>query len=492
MKRLLFLLLFCVGLYAQEKNLLLFLDRDQEELVGTDFNVSYQFVVALMQQPGTIVVSQSLLRTVMQRREQFMRNMRQSDCFESEFISLFFSIPKLVDRSSVDFVNKKMNQQWLEKKYPHVASASQEEYRQKAFNFLCFYALQKALDDWQFIQQKNGFIVCSLDEQSGNSLTIHELDRLRSSKQGSVIHALKSVVKSKKDPWVLYLSAHGYPCDEEQKTALVSGMTVSEFRSFLEFLDTKMNTTLLAYNSCFAGGTDGLSVYKKDGRDLSFSYPIIMTSITDAPTYVFGTPSGFKLPPYNFSHRLDSSDIQGHELQPFFLQHFSEFFEYAHKKFCGPECMFLINRYKECLDQGCPVYKIENMPLVRHPGSYNFIPLDDRYHFVMDTDEDEVIIADQRAVLWYQKRYRGTIYCMGTTPVFVSMLHEKNNKHTIDYLVISTDIRSFLQQAFVVLDEQNMKVVWHIRELVVQTRRGEKVYHDVRIKQDKNRVSWSY
>ena len=270
-------------------------------------------------------------------------------------------------------------------------------------------------------------------------------------------------------------------------------MTVSEFQDFLHFVDTKMNVTLLAYNSCFAGGRDGLSVYEREEKQLTFSFPIIMISLSDAPTYVFGTPSGFKLPPYSDYNQLTPADIKNRKLQPFFLQHFNDFFLYAHQKFCGPECMFLINHYKECAEDECDIFKIENMPLVRHPGVDRFMPLNEQTYFVMDDIiDDPVIIEEQKAVLWYQHLYKGTMYCIGSIPIFVSMLHQDTNIHTIREIIISTDIESFLHQAFVALEDHVSEIVWNIDRLIVQRRRGQKVYEHVHIKQNKHGVSWTY
>ena len=493
MKRLLLSFLFCMSLVAEQRNLLLFLDKDQEEQVDNDFNVSYQFVVALMQKPGSMLVSQSLLRTVMQRRDNFVQNMRNKRSVEYQFLKIFKKVQKNVATKSIYYANKVMNRQWLDTKFPRVAGLSAEDYKQVAFNFLCFYALQNVLDEWNFIKQGHGLIFCKVSRGRAKGLTEKELTTLSNARQGPIVHALSSIVKNKKDEWVIYLSGHGYPCEGKESSALVSGMTVSEFRDFLQFLDEKMNTTLLAYNSCFAGGKDGLSVYKKNGKEVTFSFSIIMTSITDAPTYVFGTPSSFRLPPYGFNNYLDESQVVNGKLHPFFLQHFSDFFEYAHQQFCGPECMFLINHYKECVERGCPIYKIENMPMVRHAGLTKFLPLDDQFHFVMsDNDNAEVVVDDQKAILWYQEEYQGTLYCMGSVPVFISMLHEKKNQHKIHELIVSTDIASFLRQAFVSLEEQNTEIVWNIDRLTVQTRRGQKIYRNVRVVQNKHGVTWVY
>ena len=497
MKRLLFLL-FCIHLAAesvQKKNLLIFLDRDHEEQPGQDFNVSYQCIISLMQKSGDIIVSQSLLRSLFQRKHIFFQNMNQRESVEGEFLKMFLLVQKSVKNKSIRWVNQQMNHRWFEKQCPKLSHLPAEEYKQVAFNFLCFFVLKTIVEEWSFVQQKNGLVLCVRDgHKMHKSLKLEQLEELQEAPQGSIIPALKAIAKHKKDEWVVYLSGHGYPCDaHHQPEPLVSGMTVHEFQEFLHFLDNKMNTILLAYNSCFAGGKDGLSVYQEKNKAVELSFPVIMTSITDAPTYVFGTPSGFKLPPYGGDNKLDESLIKDGELQPFFLQHFSKFFTYAHQQFCGPECMFLINRYKECIEHGCLIYKVENLPMIRYPHADQFLPLDEEHHFVVNgADDSQVVIQDKKVALWYQKNAHGKVYCLGSVPIFVSMFHEKNNHHQIRELISSTEIESFLRQAFVVLDERNTEIVWDIKKLIVQGKDGRKEYHNVHIKQNKKGVVWTY
>ncbi len=497
MKRLLFLL-FCITVAAQsaeKKNLLIFLDPDHEEQPGQDFNVAYQLAIALMQRPGEIILSRSLLQSLVLRKDLFLQKMNQSQSAEAEFVKMFARVQKTVKNKSLRSVNKEMDQQWFQNIFPRLSALSAEDYKQLAFNFLSFYVLKNLFDWWNVTLQKNGYILCSLHgHTSGRLLTEQELLSLPRAKAGSIIPIVKSIAKKNGEPWVIYLSGHGYPCDSrERQEPLISGMTVQEFQDFLLFLNEQINTRLLAYNSCFAGGKDGLAVYKKNGKALQLSFPVIMTSITDAPTYVFGTPSGFKLPPYTADNKLDSSLVRDGELQPFFLQHFADFFEYAHKEFCGAECMFLINHYKECLEHGCPIYKVENMPMIRYPYASEFLPLDqEQYCVVNDSDGHDIIIQDKKAALWYQKNVHQRVCCLGSMPIFISMFHEKKNHHRIDELIVSTGIESFLKQAFILLDEQSTEIVWEVKRLIAQTAAGRKEYRNVRVVQNKQGIVWNY
>lgn len=489
MKKLLFAVSLSMTIVAGEKNLLLFLDQELQEQVGQEFNVSYQFVVALMQKPGEIIVTQSLLQNIIRRKQMFQERFVDQGTVEFEFFNMFSSVQKGVAKKSIRYLNKQMDFSWVSQNFPQIARLSQEKYKQLAFNFLCYQVCQK-LESWSFVRQKNGFILCGLEQQS-KKLSQDEIVSLDPAAQGSIIPALQSVVTNKKDSWVVYLSGHGHSKSESDKDALVSGMRVGEFKAFLRFLDNNMSTTLLVYNSCFAGGRDGLSVYKNKGKDLLLSYDVIMTSIAGAPTYVFGTPSGFKLPPYSSGNQLESSDIRNGAFQPFFFQYFPEFFTYAHQQFCDDKCMFLINHYKGCLEQGCPVYQIENLPMVRHANRNKFVPLDDRDHFVVDNIRgNKIVLEDQKVALWYQSEYKGTVYCIGSPPHFISMNHEKINRHRIGEIIIAQNIQTFLAEAFVHLEDRDTETAWTIDTIIVQTRRGQKKYHNVQVMQNKDGTSW--
>jgi hypothetical protein len=486
MKRLLLIILWSLVTIADQKNLMIFLDKECEEKIGTEFNVSYQLVVALMQHAGEILVAQSLLQNIINRKDLFESNLTKSDSIESDFFKIFNMTQSVAIRESIDRINQIMNQAWFSKHFQQINQLSEEKYKHVAFNFLCFY-LFKTIEHWNFIKQENGFVLCSL-QKNKQTLSQKDILALKSDSQGSIIPALQSLIKNKKDTWVVYLSGHGHPKNGREQ-ALISGMSAQEFRVFLEFLEGFMNTTLLVYNSCFAGGPDGLSVYK----DLLLSYSVIMTSIASAPTYVFGTPSGFKLPPYSANNQLENSDIQDGNLKPFFLQSFTEFFKSAHQQFCDDTCMLLINPYKGCVKQSCSVYQFENIPMIRSPQSNRFMPLNEKDHFVFDNiKENKIMLEDQTAVLWYQKQYFGSIYCVGTTPRFISMLHAKKNQHYIHELVISTKIENFLSQAFMPLEDAETGAIWNIDRVIVQTRRGQKIYHQVQVVQNKKNATWTF
>ena len=76
---------------------------------------------------------------------------------------------------------------------------------------------------------------------------------------------------------------------------LICGLPIQEFKKSLQFFDADINTSLLYYASCFAGGNYLVAPYKKEEKDLQLSYDIIVGCASDAvatlkePAYTSGT-----------------------------------------------------------------------------------------------------------------------------------------------------------------------------------------------------------
>ena len=134
------------------------------------------------------------------------------------------------------------------------------------------------------------------------------------------------------------------------------------------------------------------------------------------------------------------------------------------------------------------------MPMVRQKGTAEFLPLDERYYCISkNLDGKKFMIDNQKAVLWYDKKYRCTVHCSGITPIFVSMSHNRVNSHTIDELIIEEGLDQFLRRAFIPLDEKNSAVTWRFNRVIVRApRRIEKQYRNVQVTQNRHRVTWAY
>jgi len=82
--------------------------------------------------------------------------------------------------------------------------------------------------------------------------------------------------------WNFYLVGHGL--NSEATTwgkSVIANLSLDEFRKMLLFLETKEKTNMFVYTSCFAGGQHLKKVYQSNGKTDRFSYPIVVTCLTD-------------------------------------------------------------------------------------------------------------------------------------------------------------------------------------------------------------------
>jgi len=78
--------------------------------------------------------------------------------------------------------------------------------------------------------------------------------------------------------WALYINGHG------RKGEIVVGAPLDAFRVFLTFLERKIKTLLLYYNSCYAAGLTNKKLYEDAEQAITRTYPfvIITQALTDA------------------------------------------------------------------------------------------------------------------------------------------------------------------------------------------------------------------
>lgn len=81
--------------------------------------------------------------------------------------------------------------------------------------------------------------------------------------------------------WMVYLVGHG------EKDQYIAGLSLPEFRDFLDFFAKKVSTKIFIYNSCYAGGENKVYAFKDTQQQAqkTYSFPIIVTSSTDTFTF---------------------------------------------------------------------------------------------------------------------------------------------------------------------------------------------------------------
>lgn len=78
-------------------------------------------------------------------------------------------------------------------------------------------------------------------------------------------------------------SCHNLMVDLRQGNKVI-GLPIDTFVKLLTFLDTDLNTNLLFYSSCSAGGKQWLDSFSKNGKPLRLSYAILADTLSEAPS----------------------------------------------------------------------------------------------------------------------------------------------------------------------------------------------------------------
>jgi hypothetical protein len=87
--------------------------------------------------------------------------------------------------------------------------------------------------------------------------------------------------------WMVYCIGHGVINNS------ITGLRISDFTKFMGFLEKKINTKILLYHSCYAGGVNKIKAFEEQASDKSavqryYSFPIIALSPADAPASLIG------------------------------------------------------------------------------------------------------------------------------------------------------------------------------------------------------------
>lgn len=109
-----------------------------------------------------------------------------------------------------------------------------------------------------------------------------------------VSNAEYTQAKRQSPRWLIYASGHGQtPSEQNNQQGRSIGLTLDMFKEFLDFINSKINTSIFVYISCYAVGTNMQLVYQ-DERKLAktYSFIIITQGVTDSVTTTY---SGYEL-----------------------------------------------------------------------------------------------------------------------------------------------------------------------------------------------------
>lgn len=464
--RLLCLLLISCSVVSQQRCLLIFQDANQEQLTDSDgMNIAHQLLTALVQKAAPILVAHNVWNHILMRQERYKISAQNTKTASSEVERILEDIDKrLRSGASLVDLNSSMNMVWYQKNFPLLAQLDTDSYKAVCFDSFCA-RLSDLLVDWTIYQAPQQYLLLipnKTDLQGFNNKKISErlhAQALKPIKYGSAtdLVACLSMLLRRNDCWSIYLTGHGYHVDQDHQTEMIAGMEIKDFQNLLLFLQQKIKTNLLVYSSCFSSGVHLVKPYFLHGKDMILNYPVIATCLTDAPVYVLGYPAGFKLPPYDATFGLEPSDIGQTGLQWYLMQNFNDFCRNSitkNKNF--KHIAQSVTVYQECYKQRCDVAKLENMPLIRPAKESFFVPIDTTFINCIIHDLSKKIICNNKfGLLWYTKRYSGSIALVNKIPQFVCMLPYDSVVWMHAIQALSFDLQQLLKSAFLSIEDMH-------------------------------------
>jgi hypothetical protein len=89
--------------------------------------------------------------------------------------------------------------------------------------------------------------------------------------------------------WTIFLAGHGHYESDTHK-GKIADLSIPEFQDVLNFLESKIKTKLLMYQSCYAGGENKIKAFNdmlQNDNSKNYTFPIIVLSAHEVKSYVF-------------------------------------------------------------------------------------------------------------------------------------------------------------------------------------------------------------
>lgn len=259
---------------GEHRPLLIFVDQqNSENPTNTGLGaITTEFIQALQQKSGAILVSQTIL-------------------FNTIYRKFKLNDPKHPENRSLGSLD--------------ISSNSWELYEIPQSQF---YALIPESASWEYSGKLKTETFSKKDlsnnDESLNGL-IQELDPSKNPQPPFSIQEFESIFSDNKEfVWDIYIAGHG------TKDELICNFSLKDFQSILKFFTDRIVTGVCIVSSCYAGGTNlsAISMQKQFGKKYAsfFSLPnfiIIVTNIEDSPS--FASSSNFN---DIFSHAASLAD----------------------------------------------------------------------------------------------------------------------------------------------------------------------------------------
>ena len=443
-------------------------DSMNKETVQTEeINLTHQLMTSLHQKAGPVIASASLYRNVVDRQQRFKKKLKKKSSIESEMVRLYQETnEQIAINQDVSSINSRLSMPWYKANFPQLSRLKESQVNQLHFNFFCYqFFLDMKL--WNIYNPSSGVLLFLPTSFVGILNTGPQvLPTVIEDKKENMLQALQSIFLKNEDQWIIYLSGHGH-MESRVQEALVAGFSLFEFQQILQLLNDTIKTKLLVYGSCYAGGVHTVKPY----QDQRLKYPVVVLSLTDAPTYVFGYFANMKLPPYDNQHKLIEADVKlGKGLQYSYMQHFYQFFDRAWQGKIDMKLLQLISNFFVCDGVSrCHLHKVENIPLVRKAGSNVFNALSD--HHLQDLaklakDKSDEVIIQTNPILLYRKKIDQIVTNAQDIAPVVSMIPGLQGYEITTVAASDVPLSAVLKKMFSSLDDAETDAIFFIKKLL--------------------------
>lgn len=445
-----------------DQSLLMFVHANSDTLGDEEgLNVAYQALTAIMQKAAPVLMSEVIWQHVVIRKNRFAQGLQRLNSVQQHIMDLHHNTNMVIKKhkGQVDVVNRLLNDDWYKQEHKQLSELDQQVLKHHFFDFFCFYIFNY-LDPWNIYRLPQGYLLWLPHNQSSagfclqHNIAIHHsmLSQLAFENKSSDLDQViqKYLYNNKSVQWTFYLTGHGYHKDAQHPQAGVAGMNLPAFRKLLLCLNNHCATKLLIYSSCYGAGQHSILPYQHDDKDLLLSYPVIMISLTDAPSYVFGVPAGLKLPPYDSQNFLVQRDVGDRGLKTYFLQKFRHFCKQSQAGINDISLARLVNPNTESNS----IIKVENIPLIRKAGSSYFMPLDQSaLHCLVTSQDADIDLTNKAACLLYVNHYPGKIKVSSKLSAFVSMIPGGQVHHIGTLQAQGVEFGQLIRSLFLSIDD---------------------------------------
>lgn len=317
MKKYYFLFLVCViflkfNVFANQSCLILLDHHDTENIGRTaTFYLNSKLQSAIAEKSIPILMHSSLWNSFLERRAYFEQYSQQKDTKEHKLLTLYETIRnKIIFWSS--YYNK-ANNDIMQNKMLVVQRTNEEFYNDAdEVTDLDYQLLLNCLtpfnpDDWVVYKKsgfflfipknylanypKSGFNIENLEHiGSHQDIALNYFESQKASSLAKVIpDFFSSFNANDQDKWNIVLSGHGgsfyTEINDDKKVSwngepLIADLTLQEFKDVLGFFETQLNTHMLHYSSCYAGGNHIELAFEKP-----YNFAIICECLTDCAIY---------------------------------------------------------------------------------------------------------------------------------------------------------------------------------------------------------------